>query len=373
MAKKFHDNAFDEGTQTKLEIFKMYIRNWLPKFMTATRDSRRNFGTIRIYDFFSGPGYDCKGVVGSPLIIIDELKNYCETNNDLKANIEVEILFNDKDSDNIEQLKENAKSVKCSNKCCQFEYTNETFDEAISKTLPKLKKNESANLIIMDQCGVDCITPDILNELSKLHHTDILFFISTSVINRFKDIFCPKLNIDIDSIKETPYKMIHKFVCENFRKHTVREYYLAPFSIKKGSNIYGIIFGSGNLRGLETFLEVCWKIDENSGEDNSNLIGDEWVDMPLFHPVELPLKQEIFLQELVQYVAKNSPSNLDLYEFGLLNGFPPKIVKSLLEKLQNDDKIKVNDIQTGVEVRRKAFYLREKQVKVQFKGKANEK
>ena len=45
-----------------------------------------------------------------------------------------------------------------------------------------------------------------------------------------------------------------------------QQYYLAPFSIKKGANIYGIIFGSAHPLGIDKFLEVAWRKDEFSGE-----------------------------------------------------------------------------------------------------------
>lgn len=37
MAKKFHDDEFDDATQIKLAIFRGYIRKWLPVFLTARK------------------------------------------------------------------------------------------------------------------------------------------------------------------------------------------------------------------------------------------------------------------------------------------------------------------------------------------------
>lgn len=48
-------------------------------------------------------------------------------------------------------------------------------------------------------------------------------------------------------------------------------YYLAPFSFKKGANIYGLIFGSAHLRGIDKFLDVAWRNDEVSGEANFSI------------------------------------------------------------------------------------------------------
>ncbi len=34
MADKFHIEPFDEGTLVKLELLKLYVRSWLPVFMS---------------------------------------------------------------------------------------------------------------------------------------------------------------------------------------------------------------------------------------------------------------------------------------------------------------------------------------------------
>lgn len=40
----------------------------------------------------------------------------------------------------------------------------------------------------------------------------------------------------------------HRSVVDHFRQWvpTHSDYYVAPFSIKKGSNVYGLVFGSGH-------------------------------------------------------------------------------------------------------------------------------
>ena len=42
MAKDFHNEPFDEETILKLEIFKGYIREWIPVFL-----SKKSFATTR--------------------------------------------------------------------------------------------------------------------------------------------------------------------------------------------------------------------------------------------------------------------------------------------------------------------------------------
>ena len=54
-----------------------------------------------------------------------------------------------------------------------------------------------------------------------------------------------------------------------------KEYFLAPFSIKKDKNIYGLIFGSNHSFGIEKFLNISWKLNENSGDANYNIDEEE--------------------------------------------------------------------------------------------------
>src|SRR5207302_10936455 len=62
-----------------------------------------------------------------------------------------------------------------------------------------------------------------------------------------------------------------------------KSYYLAPFSIKKGGNIYGVIFGSAHPVGIDKFLQVVWKNDELRGE------ADFDIDRENLHPGDLQL------------------------------------------------------------------------------------
>ena len=65
MGNDFHGKPFDPATKIKLEIFRRYIREWLPVMLTHPTDGRKPFTRANIFDFFSGPGRDLLGVPGS--------------------------------------------------------------------------------------------------------------------------------------------------------------------------------------------------------------------------------------------------------------------------------------------------------------------
>jgi hypothetical protein len=64
--------------------------------------------------------------------------------------------------------------------------------------------------------------------------------------------------LDVSSVKNTEYNTIHRLICNHFRDeiNSRDDFFLAPFSLKKGANIYGIIFGSSSLSFLKDLPQV---------------------------------------------------------------------------------------------------------------------
>ena len=52
MNKKFYEKKFDNATQVKLDVFRLYLQKWLPVFTSKGEE-------VSIYDFFAGPGKRC--------------------------------------------------------------------------------------------------------------------------------------------------------------------------------------------------------------------------------------------------------------------------------------------------------------------------
>jgi len=119
-----------------------------------------------------------------------------------------------------------------------------------------------------------------------------------------------------------------------------RKYYLAQFSIKKGSNIYGLIFGSHHILGLEKFLMTAWKIDPERGEANFD-IDDEGIienQIDLFTgEVEKPKKIEIFEEDLRnKIISKLLVNNKDVYIYTITQGFLAKHARKVVKSLINE-------------------------------------
>lgn len=359
--KSFHEKTFDLGTQLKLALFRGYIREWIPVFLNQVNSHHPS--EVNFYDFFAGPGHDVDKNPGTPLIILEEIKQFCSTNQQLK-NSSISMMFNDKNQQHIEKLQGVIRERQCNKSCCKFKFSHLPFQDAFFYHLNNIGGSNAANLIILDQFGVKEVTPEIIRHLAMCRRTDVLFFISSAFIRRF--INTPELSdkfkdLAADTVKDVEYNAVHRTICSYFQTRLKDiEYYLAPFSIRKNSNIYGVIFGSSNLLGLEKFLRVCWAIDPITGEANYNIDGDfaAWSKQPsLFAKLNSVKKIDIFKKDLETFISKNSPNNHDVYKYSLMKGFPTKKANEVLKEIQKNPNLKVVTIKDGTSARKGAFYL----------------
>lgn len=370
MAKNFHNKPFDDETILKLEIFQGYIRKWLPVFL-----SKKSFNAINIFDFFAGPGKDSNGTKGSPLIIIDELKRYLENPAlPATANVAIKLLFNDADPNKIVSLQNEISHEDA----FTIETTSLSFEGSFAAQKDILGLKSAAKLVILDQCGVKQITEDVFKQLINSPSTDFMFFISSSHLrrfistNEFRRYFPDMLPEEIRNIPATD---VHRFVCRYYQKiiPSDKSFYVAPFSIKKGANVYGIIFGSGLLLGLEKFLKVCWDQDGVSGEANYD-IDDDMVrkGKMLFEEMNVSRKIDLFKKRVISF-SQDYRSNNELYQFTLENGCLPMHTCEILKQLQKDGRLEAEPSDT----RKSSFYLnwkyyKNQEVKAKFRIK-NEK
>ena len=360
----FFNSTFDSGTKSKLNVFARVYREWISLFLTK---NKTNFQPqVYIYDFFAGQGMDKDGNPGSPLLLLREIKQYCETNKAVRANeIHPNILFNDSDSNNIELLKKAVEKEKCPNSCFNIRYTSKKFHDALKDELPTMKKSDSACLVVMDQFGVSEVTEDVIKMLDMCPRTDFMFFISSSFIKRFQKQECIR---SILNIEECPHHEVHRKVCEAYKNYLPpgSSTFLAPFSIKKEKgNIYGIIFGSHHLLGLEKFLRVCWEIDDITGEANFDIDNDgvaRYGQLDLFDNATTK-KKDKFESDILGFIQKGKDNKLpvnnrDIYLFTLKNGFLPKHANEIIKK--NKDSIVFMDNHLNIVEKPRGYYLQNK-------------
>ena len=98
--------------------------------------------------------------------------------------------------------------------------------------------------------------------------------------------------------------------------------------------MYGLIFGTEHLLGLEKFLSVCWRLDKVLGLANFD-IENENIDSTtpsLFAEMDKPKKLDLFEQSLLRKIrAHEIVTNCEVYEFALRSGFLPVHARNALK------------------------------------------
>lgn len=337
-SKNLFRKPFDEGTRSKLEIFEDYFKEWLPVFISKPNPIWKQ---IQVFDLFAGEGTDLNGVFGSPLRIIKTL-------NDNKAQIKlsgikITLVLNEFNKEKFDLLKKNISEIADPATYETHIYCSE-FKEVFDNYYPSM--TGTANFLFLDQNGIKQITESVFKKLTGLVATDILFFISSSYIKRFADVedFNKYLKITKQHLENKSYYHIHRIVLEYYRSliDQTKEYFLAPFSIKKSTGIYGLIFGSNHTYGMEKFLSVCWRHDKLTGEANFD-IDSENIDLrrpSLFAEMNIPNKRQMFEKTLEEKViSKQLKSNYEVYTFTLNEGFLFKDCNVILKSLRERGKI----------------------------------
>lgn len=330
--KDLHDKPFDQGTLTKLVIFEKYTQAWIPVFTLSKGEK------IFIVDFFAGTGYDMNGVPGSPIRILSKILDFADLL--LKNRTKVHLHLNE------------YKKGKCSSlekACSQFinkhpilfkvleiEYTSLEFEESFKREYPLIKNLPS--LVFLDQNGVKFLTSHYLNALESTKTTDFLYFVSSSYLKRFNETpEFKKLGFDFEVIRKNPYRFIHESLLEIIRGWlpSSTSLKLYPFTIKKTSGIYGLVFGASHPTAVVKFLEIVWKQNALNGSANFDIEDDlQKAQTSLFEPKKLT-KKEYFQEELKKEVlAGRILSNYSAFFFCIEKGHIPSHAREVLEKLK---------------------------------------
>jgi three-Cys-motif partner protein len=264
----FHDKPFDSGTLTKLDIFETFAREWLPVFLSRSPSPWRE---VHIFDFFAGPGQDSEGAPGSPIRLLDQLR--IASSYVAWSEVTIELHLFDSKMKAVTSLRKRVGEPGVVPPGVTCRVLRREFSEAFEEALPILRRPKAAKLVFIDQFGVDQVDDARFKELIGFSTCDFVFFISSSALHRFRNH--PSIKTKIDRPEDPRY--VHRTVVNHYRGLIPKgaRYFLAPFSIKKGANIWGIIFGSGHPLGIDKFLQVAWMKDELAGEANFDIDRDD--------------------------------------------------------------------------------------------------
>ena len=340
--RNLHAKPFTEETLAKLRIFENYTQEWIPTFVMS------GFTEICIFDFFAGTGYDIIGNPGSPIRILEQVAKNSKIFFD--KNTKVNLYFNEFVTDKYESLVlacksyiDNSPALAALEKVRKLNvvYYNRDFAELFQELLPTIQSE--ASLVFLDQNGIKFIGDEYFIPLTNTQKTDFLYFIASSYANRFKETDEFKKYIDF---KPTPdengsYNNIHNELVAYLRQRIplLSGVKLYPFSIKKGRNIYGIVFGSSHPRGVEKFLRTAWKENPENGEANFDIHNDELGTIDLFNGVKLT-KIELFQSEFKKEVLNGRiRNNQQAFDFTLDKGHIPQHAADVMKRLKKENRV----------------------------------
>jgi three-Cys-motif partner protein len=335
--KDLHNKPFDSGTIAKLDIFEDYAQAWIPTFVM------QSVPEIHIFDFFSGPGYDTIQVEGSPIRLLQKINE--QLGNILVKKTKIVLHFNEYEPNKKNQTKFESLKLNCTKFIEQnpkfkyfltVNYYNEDAEVLFFKLLPIINKYPS--LVYLDQNGVKFISKEYMDELDKVHTTDFLYFVSSSYFKRLGSTQAFKKFLDFDKteLEKEQYRNIHRKVINKIKSnlHPCSKLKLFPFSLRKGPNIYGIVFGTKNYAAVDKFLSISWKRNCLNGEADFDIDEDNFKDqLDLFEGKKMTKIQK-FQSDLEKSVLdgkinSNRDALLFSYNFGHIPQHAVTVIKSL--------------------------------------------
>lgn len=336
--RDLHSKPFDETTITKLEIFQDYAKAWIPTFVMQP-----GVNEIHVFDFFAGPGFDKNGISGSPLRLLEEIN--AQLGNFFKTNTKITLHLNEyepskKKQEKFDLLKQNCEEYLSFNpKLKHFttiNFYNEDAQTLFFKLSPLIKKYPS--LVYLDQNGVKFIAKEFIYELEKLSTVDFIYFVSSSYFWRFggTEEFQKVIQFDFEKLKRENHFDIHRAVINKLKEILPEKTKLKlfPFSLRKGPNIYGIIFGAKHYRAVDKFLDIAWKRNKTNGEADFDIDDDCSVkQMDLFFDPKMT-KVEKFKNDLKNLILNgtlltNADVLIHTYEFGHIPLHSKEVIKEL--------------------------------------------
>ena len=356
MAKKdINKDVFTEETMLKLEIFRQCFREWYPVFV-----HNKFISHIFVYDMFAGSGKDIAQHPGSPIILFQEARGdkrqHCKSL--LKRGIPfITFGYNELDEVKRTELESNVSAEftlcksQCIEKVCPFQnaffFESQDFSSLINnRRLNQILSNVLyAKFILLDQYGFKQINDEVFLKLVNSPTTDFIFFIASSFVKRFKDLpavtaYFKKNKISFD---ETQPKECHKVITDYFRSliPADKKYYLHSFTIQKGSNYYGLIFGSAHSLGMEKFVKVCWKEDRQAGESNCNLYND-FEPGTLFYDPQYTNKKTRIIKEIKEKILNSTiKANITGLEYALECGCEPKLFVEVMDSMIKENRVEI--------------------------------
>ncbi len=254
--------------------------------------------------------------------------------------MQVTVTACDADPEKVKSLTDYAAGQKLVPSGVHFDAQSGEFADMFKRYLPVLQDPNTACLVLLDQYGFKEVDSEIFKKLTTCPTTDILLFVSTHYLHRFAEHPIVRRYMELE--RAADYYHAHRVVLDWYRSQIPEgtTYYLAPFSFRKGSSVYCVLFGSGHPRGMEQFLSVAWRKDKLNGEADYDLNRENFSEIEPFLPMDMfekPKKKQVFDALFEQAIrGKLLTTEKELYLFCLENGMLPSHASGVLSRLKKE-------------------------------------
>lgn len=353
MALKESQIKMYDHSEVKITLLKRYLEKYLNIIYLLSY-----IKSINIYDLFCGEGIYENGGKGSPIEILEIVKNIHFQNKN--SNKPINCLFNDIDKKKVDKLQSEIKTRNLHySSIGKLEFSYEDYKNILPKTVRTIKTlNDTKTFIFIDPYGYKEIRLSDIRDLLSTKTTEVLLFLPTQFMFRFEEKGTPEALIEFISEivpkdkwpkSDTGIEFIEN-LNDGFQNKLGNEYFVDSFIITRNRNqFFCLFFFTSHIYGFDKMQETKWQIDEEEGR------GWQFEENNLFSNTQKSPNTYIFEKKLQEFLAIFR-TNGEIYEFTLHQRHRPSHANQVLIKLQNEQKITALK-KDGTPARKSSFYL----------------
>ena len=346
-----------QHSEVKIKLLRLYLE----KYLNILSQSKY-CDDIHLYDMFCGEGIYNVDSKGSPIVILETIKNIFYANKAVGNLIgKFNCLFNDREKWKIEKLQNEISKRKLHySEIGKLEFSEKDYRNLLPEIVSeinKLKKQKA--FVFIDPYGYKDIKASDIKAILQSNKSEVLLFLPTQFMFRFETKGTPEclvefidelIPIDQWPVSETGVDFIENLT-EGFRKYFGKDYFVDSFIITRDKNqFFCLFFFTSHIYGFDKMLDAKWEIDKEDGRGWS--LNSE---NSLFSHLDKKANTDKFEHKLIDYL-KTERTNGELYEFRVHNGHLATQTNEILTKFQNEGKLAVVKAD-GTPARKSSFYL----------------
>lgn len=346
-----------DHSDVKVKLLRLYLERYLGVLNTLPY-----IDNIHIFDLFCGEGVYENGGKGSPIIMLEVIKNIHLRNKNKGGKFpQVHCIFNDIEVWKTNKVQLEIQSSKLHDpEIGKLGFTNKDYQVLLPQVIQRINRlTKDKAFVFIDPYGYKEIRISDIKALLKSKNSEVLLFLPTQFMFRFEEKGTPEslkdfieeiVPIDKWPKSDTGVEFIENLK-EGFKSALGIEYFVDSFIITRDKNqFFCLFFFTSHIYGYDRMLDAKWEIDEEEGRG--------WVyaaNADLFCDMDKSANTYLFEKSLKHYLS-SFRTNEEIYNFTLHNGHRPAHANQILTNLQKEGRIdSINP--DGSPARKGSFYI----------------